>query len=267
MRLAFVQFSPSFGEVSENLTQALTLADGVEAELYVFPELFSSGYQFKDRDELRELAEPVTGGPTVERLADWCRGRGAFACAGLPEADGDTLYNSAVLIGPDGLRGVYRKVHLFWREKDFFDAGLEDGFEVYDIGFARVGIMICFDWIFPEVARILALRGAQVILHPANLVLPNCPAAMVTRCLENRVFAVTANRVGEESRWDAPMTFIGQSQIVNPRGEVLLRLDDEEAAVSIDVNQAEADDKFVTPQNDVMADRRVELYSELLRPK
>jgi len=73
--------------------------------------------------------------------------------------------------------------------------------------------------------------------------------------------------VGEESRWDEPMTFIGQSQIVNPRGEVLLRLDDEEAAVSIDVNQAEADDKFVTPQNDVMADRRVELYSELLRPK
>ena len=90
---------------------------------------------------------------------------------------------------------------------------------------------------------------------------------MTTRCIENRVFAVTANRVGKESRWGEAMTFIGQSQIVNPRGEVLLRLDDEEAAVSIDVNPAEADDKFVTPQNDVMADRHVEFYTELLRPK
>lgn len=267
MRLAFVQFSPSFGEVSENITQALTLADGVEAELFVFPELFSTGYQFQGRDELRELAESVTGGPTVERLAEWCRRRGAFACAGIAEADGDALYNSAVLVGPGGLRGVYRKTHLFWREKDFFDAAREDGFEVYDVGFARVGMMVCFDWIFPEVVRVLALRGAQVILHPANLVLPNCPAAMVTRCFENRVFAVTANRVGQEDRWDETMRFIGQSQIVNPRGEVLLRLEDEEAAVSIDVNPAEADDKFVTPQNDVMADRRVEFYSELLRPK
>ncbi len=267
MRLAFVQFSPSFGKVSENISQALTLADGVEAELYVFPELFSSGYQFKDRDELAGLAEPVTGGPAVERLAEWCRSRGAFACAGVPEADGDALYNSAVLIGPDGLRGVYRKVHLFWREKDIFDVPAEDGFEVYDIGLAQVGMMVCFDWIFPEVARILALRGAQVILHPANLVLPSCPAAMVTRCTENRVFAVTANRTGSEDRWGEAMTFIGQSQIVNPRGEVLLRLEDEEAAVSIDVNPAEADDKFVTPQNDVLADRRPDLYGELLKPE
>ncbi len=267
MRLAFVQFSPSFGKVSENISQALTLADGVEADLYVFPELFASGYQFKDREELKELAEPATGGPTVERLAEWCRRRGAFACAGIPEADGDALYNSAVLMGPDGLRGVYRKVHLFWREKDLFDAAREDAFEVYDVGLARVGMMICFDWIFPEVVRILALRGAQIVLHPANLVLPDCPAAMVTRCLENRVFAVTANRTGIEDRWDEAMTFIGQSQIVNPRGEVLLRLEDEGAAVSIDVNPAEADDKFVTPQNDVFADRRVDLYSELLKPK
>jgi predicted amidohydrolase len=267
MRLAFVQFSPSFGDVSENISQALKLADGVEAEIYVFPELFASGYQFKSREELMTLAEPATGGTTVDQLAAWCRGRGAFACAGLPEREGDAVYNSAVLIGPDGLRGVYRKVHLFRREKELFDVATEDTFEVYDVGFARVGMMICFDWIFPEVARILALRGAQIILHPANLVLTYCPAAMITRCLENRVFAVTANRTGTEDRWDEAMTFIGQSQIVNPPGDVLLRLEDEEAAVSIDINPAEADDKFATPQNDVFADRRVELYGELLKPE
>jgi len=267
MRLAFVQFSPSFGNVSENISQVLKLADGVEAELYVLPELFASGYQFRSREELMTLAEPATGGATVGRLAAWCRRRGAFACAGLAERDGAAVYNSAVLIGPDGLRGVYRKVHLFRREKELFDAPAEDAFKVYDIGPARVGMMICFDWIFPEVARILALRGAQIILHPANLVLTHCPAAMVTRCLENRVFAVTADRTGTEDRWDEKMTFIGHSQIVSPRGEVLLRLEDEEAAVSIDINPAEADDKSATPQNDVFADRRVELYGELLKPK
>ena len=267
MRLAFAQFAPVFGDIEENISQALGLAEGVDAELYVFPELFATGYQFRDRQELQLLAEPAAGGPTFDRLAAWCRERGAFACAGWPEADGEAVYNSAFLIGPNGLRGVYRKTHLFWREKDLFDVPGDDTFEVYDIGPARVGMMICFDWIFPEVARILALRGAQVILHPANLVLPHCPAAMVTRCLENRVFAVTAGRTGTEDRWEEAMTFIGGSQIVNPGGEVLIRLEDEDAAVAIDVNPAEADDKSVTPRNDVFADRRVELYSDLLKTK
>jgi len=267
MRVAFVQFPPTFGDVSRNLSRALELADGVEAELYVFPELFATGYQFQSRDELKTFAEPVAGGFTVDSLAAWCRPRGAFACAGLAEADGAALYNSAVLVGPEGLRGVYRKAHPFRREKELFDRPDEDPFEVYDIGYARVGMMICFDWVFPEVMRILALRGAQVVLHPAALVLGHCPAAMVTRCLENRVFAVTAGRTGTEDRWGEATTFVGCSQIVNPRGEVLLRLDDDEAAVAIDINPAEADDKFVTPENDVFADRLVELYSELLRPK
>ncbi|MGD8718120.1 MAG: nitrilase-related carbon-nitrogen hydrolase [Candidatus Zixiibacteriota bacterium] len=267
MRVAFVQFAPTFGRVEDNVLQALGFAEGVDADLYVFPELFATGYQFADREELASLAEPVTGGLTVARLTAWCRGRRAFICAGMPEAEGDSIYNSAVLVGPDGLRGVYRKAHLFAFEKDLFDVAPDDPFEVYDIGLARVGMMICFDWIFPEVARILALRGAQIILHPANLILPYCPAAMVTRCQENRVFAVTSNRTGVESRYDEPMRFIGQSQIVNPTGEVLIRLEDEDAAVAIDVNPAEADNKLVTPRNDVIADRRVELYSELLRPK
>jgi predicted amidohydrolase len=267
MRLAFVQFAPDFGDVEENVSQALGLAEGVDADLYVFPELFATGYQFRDRQELQLLAEPASGGPTIDRMLSWCRERGAFACGGWPEADGEAVYNSAFLIGPSGLRGVYRKTHLFWREKDLFDVSGDDPFEVYDIGSARVGMIICFDWIFPETARILALRGAQVILHPANLVLPYCPPAMVTRCIENRVFAVTADRTGTEHRWEDPMTFVGGSQIVNPNGEVLIRLEDEDAAVAIDVNPAEADDKMVTPRNDVFADRRVELYSDLLKPK
>jgi predicted amidohydrolase len=267
MRIAVVQFSPSFGKVSENVARALALAEGVDADLYVFPELFATGYQFRDRAELNALAEPAASGSTVEGLTAWCRRRGVFACAGFPEADGDVVYNAAALAGPEGLRGVYRKVHLFRREKELFDVPAEDPFIVYDLGPARVGMMICFDWIFPEVARILALRGAQIILHPANLVLPYCPAAMVTRCLENRVFAATANRVGTEDRWGEAMTFIGQSQVVSPPGDVLFRLDDEEAAAVVSVEPAGADDKFATPENDLFADRRVGLYGDLIKPK
>jgi len=267
VRVAFVQFPPAFGRTADNLAQAIGLAEGVEAELYVFPELFATGYQFRDREEARANAEPVPGGFVVEELASWSRRRGAFVCAGVAEADGEAVYNSAVLLGPAGLRGVYRKVHLFRHEKELYDVPAEDHFEVYDLGYARVGMMICFDWIYPEVARILALRGAQILLHPANLVLPHCPEAMITRCLENRVFAVTANRIGTEDRWGEEMTFIGQSQIVNPQGEVLMRLEDDEAAVGIDLNPAEADSKLATPENDLFADRRVQLYAELLRPR
>ncbi|MFO0767873.1 MAG: nitrilase-related carbon-nitrogen hydrolase [Nitrospiraceae bacterium] len=91
--------------------------------------------------------------------------------------------------------GCYRKTHLFFEETLFFDPG-DSGFQVWDVGGAKVGVMICFDWFYPESARTLALMGADIIAHPSNLVLPHCPDSMVTRCLENRVFSITANRIG-----------------------------------------------------------------------
>jgi len=266
MRVAYVQFAPVFGKVTQNIGQAIALAEATPADLYVFPELFSTGYLFEDRAELKTYAEPALGGFTVGHLAVWCKRRGVHVCAGFAEVDGDNLYNSAALVGPKGLMGLYRKSHLFWREKELFDQSGEDMWEVYECAGARVGMMICFDWIFPEAARILALRGAQVILHPANLVLPYCPAAMVTRCVENRVFAVTANRVGTEDRPPKPLTFIGQSRIISPTGEVLARAADEETVGVADINPAAADDKHITPHNDLFSDRRVGLYTDLLKP-
>jgi len=265
MRVAFVQFAPNFGAKVENLGRALELAEGAPADLYVLPELFTTGYCFRSREELAGLAEAIIGGFTVGHLQVWCRRHGAHVCAGLAEADGARLYNSAVLVGPKGLVNVYRKAHLFWREKDLFDRVTEDPFEVADIGVARVGMMICFDWIFPEAARILALRGAQLILHPAALVLRYCPPAMVTRAVENRVFTVTAGRTGEESRWDRPLKFIGASRVVSPEGEVLAEGGDEETAKVVELDPAAADDKKITPQNDLVADRRVEFYEDLLK--
>ncbi len=268
MRVAFVQFAPAFGAVAANVRRALALAEGVAAQLYVFPELFASGYQFLSREELASYAEAPADGYTFAALRRWCAHKGVFACAGLPAREGDAIYNAAALVGPDGLVAVYPKAHLFGREKGLFDAPAADPFRVFDLGVARVGVMICFDWIFPEAARILALRGAQVILHPANLVLPYCPAAMVTRCLENGVFAVTAGRVGAEDRLGdgRPLAFIGASRIIGPRGDVLAAAGDEEAAVAVEIDPSRADDKHVTPQNDLLADRRVALYRRLLEP-
>ena len=110
----------------------------------------------------------------------------------------------------------------FYNEKLWFAPGNRP-LEVYTIGTVTIGIMICFDWFFPEVARALAVKGADILCHPANLVLPYCPQAMITRCIENRVFAITANRIGTERRTEESLSFIGTSQILGTKGEILYR--------------------------------------------
>ncbi|MEE9614292.1 MAG: nitrilase-related carbon-nitrogen hydrolase, partial [Thermodesulfobacteriota bacterium] len=171
------------------------------------------------------------------------------------------VYNSCVLVGPGGFIGLYRKGHLFWNEAMWFTPG-DTPLAVYDIGKARVGLMICFDWLFPEAARRLALDGADIICHPSNLVLPHCPAAMITRCLENRVFAITANRVGcEQRRRGAKLRFRGQSQVVAPDGKILYRASETREAMSlVEINPRKARNKRMTPKNDIFKDRREDLY-------
>lgn len=266
MRLGIVQFSPEFGKVEENVGRALGLAGAVEADIYVLPELFSTGYQFIDRAEALSYAEELPGGPTTDVLERFCRDRGRYVAAGVVEKSGAKLYNSAVLVGPDGFVGRYRKSHLFDREKEIYDVNDEDMFRVYDIGFARVGMMICFDWIYPETARILTVRGAQIVLHMANLVLPYCQAATVTRAIENRAFVAVANRTGTESRVPGEtLEFTGASVIVSPKGEYLLRTGEtDEGCRAADINPTDADDKMTTPRNHLIDDRRVELYGGLI---
>jgi predicted amidohydrolase len=123
-------------------------------------------------------------------------------------------------------------------------------------------MMICFDWIYPEAARTLAIKGAQLIVHPSNLVLPYCPDAMVTRCLENRIFAATADRVGRENRGSFDLEFIGTSEIVSPRGDILTRLDkDTPGVVAVDVDLRRSDKKKINDYNDLIVDRKPEQYS------
>jgi predicted amidohydrolase len=256
MKVGLFQFNPSFGKKDENIKKVMDVAAGAELELLVLPELFATGYQFTSVDEVSSLAEKVPDGKTTEMLIGLSREKGIFIVAGLPERDGDRFYNSAVLTGPEGFLGVYRKTHLFFEEKIYFSPG-DTGFRVWDTGLGRIGIMICFDWFFPESMRTLALLGADVVAHPSNLVLPYCPYAMPVRCLENRVYAITANRTGTEDRKEGdPLNFIGQSLIVSPEGSVLASASgDEEILITVDIDPLRARNKALNPFNDVLKDR------------
>jgi predicted amidohydrolase len=262
MRIGYVQNDPVYGEREENLRALESALAGAErADLWVVPELFATGYLFGSRAEAERLAEPVDGGPTVRTLVGLARGTGAAFVAGLAEraADG-RIFNAAVAVDGQGLRAVYRKIHLFDREKEWFDPG-DLGFPVVTLAGARVGLMICFDWRFPEAARSLALAGAQIIAHPSNLVMAFCQAAMVTRALENRVFTVTANRIGAEDRAGSRLTFTGGSRIVAPSGRVLSDAPaGAPASACVEIDPTEADDKRATAQNDLLSDRRPEFY-------
>jgi len=259
MIVGYIQTSPEFGKREFNFEQTHLLTRGIRADLLVLPELFATGYAFTSREEARALGEKVHG-PTAAFLRKLATDTGGAVAAGFPELDGDNLYNSAMLVTASGVLGVYRKVHLFARETEWFTPGNRP-FTVFRLPEAVVGLMVCFDWIFPEAARSLALLGAQVIAHPANLVLPYCQEAMKTRCLENHLFAVTANRIGREQRGEDDLTFTGMSQITGCSGEILCRADREKIEIkTLEIDQNTAYDKRVTRYNDILADRRPGLY-------
>ena len=263
-RIGYIQFKPALGDVHANRDRIAAALDGVSADLIVLPELSFTGYCMKDREEVFSLAEETGDSPSVDLLTNLCRSGGYHVAAGFAERAGNRLYNSAVLVGPEGLTAVYRKIHLFGFESQLFDPGPEPP-AVYDIGGLKVGMMICFDWFFPETARLLALKGADVIAHPANLVMDWCQKSMITRCLENNLFAVTANRYGKEMREGKEIVFTGGSRITAPRGVVLASAPvsaDESCFVDIDPETAR--NKNLDSANNLLGDRRVELYGELI---
>ncbi|MFZ5876885.1 MAG: nitrilase-related carbon-nitrogen hydrolase [Nitrospirota bacterium] len=262
--IGFVQNSTIFGRVKTNLDRVFDLLATARADLFVLPELFAVGYQFTSHREAERLSESVPDGVTTKRLITLAKRRKCAIVAGLAERKGRALFNSAVVVGPNGFIGLYRKSHLFYEETLWFSPG-NTGFKVFHAGGAVIGVMVCFDWFFPESMRLLALAGADVVCHPSNLVLPHAPNAMKTRCLENRVFSITADRVGFEERGGRErLTFIGTSQIVSPQGEVLVRAStDQEEVHVVTIDPKDARRKTINRYNHLFADRRPELYGAL----
>lgn len=263
-RIAVVQGRPRFGHTEENLERGLALAATVEADLVVLPELWSTGYVFSSHAELDELAEDPRDGATARALAWAAKREKRHYIAGFAERARGRFYNSAMLVGPSGVKAVYRKLHLFEREQEWFERG-DLPLALERVGAARIGMLICYDWRFPEATRALALMGADVIAHPSNLVYPNAQEAMLVRALENRVFVATANRTGTETRPGGSVPFTGRSQVAAPNGRVVVRATrTAEVALAVDLDLAEARDKELTRITSLFSNRRPEHYGALV---
>lgn len=257
MKIGYVQFAPAFGDIDANIERiGILLEHCREADLLVLPELASTGYRFASREEALSLAQGDDG-EFVQFLAAQCARHDFHLVAGFNEREDGLLYNSSVLVGPHGVVGKFRKLHLFMDEKDIFEPG-NLGLPLFDIGQCKVGLLICFDWVFPEAWRVLAMQGADIICHPSNLVLPYAQQAVPVHAMLNRIYAVTCNRTGTER----DLAFTGQSIIASPGGEVLSRAaTDREASSIVEVDIGAARDKRITPRNDVIKDRRTDVYA------
>jgi predicted amidohydrolase len=259
MRIGYIQNAPVFGAKKKNFDEVRTLVGNIKAELLVLPELFATGYTFSSMSEATEMAETING-KTVEFLMELSELTGATLVGGFIEKDKSKIFNSLLIVSDGKVIDTYRKIHLFFKEQLWFSSG-DKPLKVYDIKGVRVGVMICFDWIFPETCRTLALKGAQVIAHPSNLVMPYCQGAMVTRCIENRIFAITANRIGTEKRGDDEFSFTGASQITAPDGKILSFAPNNKIHVSVvEIDEKQADNKRINKYNDLLKDRRTDIY-------
>lgn len=269
MRVAVAQIDPKLAEADRNLAACVErLEESAKhgAQLLVLPECAIPGYMFESAEEALPFAEEVPG-PSTEVLERECRRLGMHVVCGMLERDGDALHNVAVLIGPDGLIGTYRKTHLPFLGVDRFVVP-GDELAVYDTPLGRIGLEICYDLRFPEVTRTLALKGADIVAHPTNFPLvarPQTEFITRARATENRVYLLTSNRVGNERSAE----FCGHSQIVEPHGARLAEAaPDEEALLIADVNIERARDKdFVIPgeyELYLFGHRRPDLYGALV---
>ena len=265
--IACVQMDCELGNVPKNLARVvagLREAAGRGAGFVVFPECALTGYCFESLEEAAPFAEDRDG-PSAEALSEACRETGAHAVVGFIERGGGGFYNAALLVGPGGVVGTYRKAHLPFLGVDRFLKPGDRPFEVHESGVGRVGLQICYDASFPEASRVLKLLGAQLLALPTNWP----PGAWRTpefvvnaRAQENHVFFAAANRVGHERGW----RFIGRSKIVDCNGDTLAEAGGEgEEVITAEVEPSEADrNKIVNVAGayeiDRLADRRPELY-------
>ncbi len=268
MKVGFFQFKPEFGKVKENADTVTRILKHANFDLIVLPELANSGYFFTSEQELEQFSEDPSKGIFTDALKWIASKKNAYIVSGFCEKSEENnktvFYNSSILVYPNGDYKIYRKLHLFLDEKKWFRPG-NLPLEVFEIsgefGKAKVGMMICFDWIYPEIARTLALKGAQIICHPSNLVMPYCQQSMYARAIENRVSVVTANRIGKEKRGETELRFTGKSIMVGIEGKYLDTAgEDTEEVFIADINQNLADNKMINSENNLFEDRRPEFY-------
>jgi len=255
----------------ERIKEHLCDAARRKAGLVVFPECALTGYCFESKEEAFPFAESLPG-PSTQALASLCRQLDLWVVYGLLERDGERLFNSCALVGPEGFKAGYRKVHLPFLGVDRFTTPGDTPFAVHDLGGLRLGINICYDGSLPEPARVLALLGADLVVLPTNW--PEgawCSTQHVpaVRAMENHIYYAAVNRVGKERGF----AFIGQSRIVDCNGKNLAYAERSgEAVIEATIDPAVAREKqvvIIPGQYEVnrIAGRRPEMYGPIVRHK
>jgi predicted amidohydrolase len=267
IRVATVQYTPVHGCRQTNIKAIRNLLEPVDADLIILPELCTSGYFFLSKEELAPLAEDVHGEASTV-FAQIAVEKNAIIVAGLAESAGQLFYNSVFVFRPDGSEPVvYRKSHLFYKESMVFERG-DTGFPVIrderlDVS---VGIMLCYDWRFPEVSRVLALEGADIIACPSNLVTDAWIKVMPARAIENKLFVAVANRAGSEKKAAETLVFKGRSALYDPWGEpVAVAGSSGDMVLISEIDPRLSRDKSFNDFNDIFTDRRPDLYAPLCR--
>lgn len=256
--VSIIQFQPLLAEPEENIRRLELLFDSVEgSRLVILPELSNSGYNFKGYKEAYQCSEVIgREGIFQDFLIARAKSKNIFIVSGINEREGDNLFNTAVLVGTSGIIGKYRKVHLFMNEKDIFQRG-NTGFPVFDLGGFKIGIMICFDYFFPEPWRIMAQKGADLICHPSNLLTGNALRCLPGLSLMNRIFIATANRIGTEG----DITFSGRSVFTDPSGRITeMASPDKTEIITTEIDTQLSGNKMITARNHVFNDRMPEMY-------
>ena len=255
-KVAVVQMDIKLGDVEANLKKAAELTSAAakqEADFVCLPEFLPTGWV---PDKLGKLAEPIPGGIT-NKLGKIARENNAHIIASVPEKEGEKIYNTAVLIGPnEELLAKYRKIHLFMLEPTCITHGSGD-YAVADTKFGKVGLMVCYDAVFPEVARQLALKGAEIVFMPANWpdpFLPQWKLATSARAFDNQFWIVAPNRIGT----DGVFTYFGSSRIVNPYGDAIAECGNKEEVIAATIDK-KVTDGFKQIVN-FLKDRRAEAY-------
>jgi len=269
--VASVQMEPRVGYKTENVARSIDLierAAAAGASLVVLPELSNTGYVFASRAEAFSLAESIPDGSTTQAWIDTAIRCKVHLVAGIAEREGDRLYNSAVVVGPSGWLGIYRKMHLWGDEHLFFEAG-DKGLPIFHTEFGRLGVVICYDGWFPEMYRVLAMQGVDIVAMPTNWVpmpgqLTSQPAMANTLAManahSNALNIVCANRIGIERG----QPFIGQSLIVGAQGWPVAgpasRDAEEVLYAQIDL-KASRQARHLNSFNNVLRDRRIDVGS------
>ena len=271
--IACVQMDCLIGEPAANrdkIIRQTRAAAERDAHLVIFPECALTGYAFESLEEAAPFAEELDGA-SAEAFANVCRETGVYVAVGFIEADAGKFYNSVMLLGPEGVIGTYRKVHLPYLGVDRFLSSGDRPFQIFELPFGKIGLNICYDISFPEPARVLKLMGAELIVLPTNWP-PGAwrsPEFVVnTRALENHIFYAAVNRVGTERGWP----FIGRSKVVDCNGDTVAEAGpDGEELLVVPVELAEANRNHIVNvpgsyEIDRLADRRPEMYEAISWP-